>query len=349
MQALALQIKHWGKSLGFQQVGITHTDLKETEQRLNDWLAKGYHGKMDFMQKHGEKRTRAAQLVEGTISIISVRMDYYPPAKDIQLLMNDPASGFVSRYALGRDYHKLIRKKLQKLALKISQEYGEFGYRAFTDSAPVMEKPIAQQAGLGWIGKHSNLINQNAGSWFFLGELYTDLPLPEDKPAINHCGTCQQCIIACPTNAIVAPYVVDARRCISYLTIELDGEIPEHLRAKMGNHIYGCDDCQSCCPWNKFATITEQTDFYPRHDLDQSTLIELFQWTEEEFLNKTAGSAIRRIGYMRWLRNIAVALGNASTSNEIIKVLKEKYSIIEDKNVKKHIDWALKQQRNKDT
>jgi len=339
---LSQKIKHWGSELGFQQVGISPIDLGETEKFLHQWLAKDYHGEMDFMQKHGLKRTRPALLESGTQSIISLRMDYYPPAFDSQQTLKNPQQAFISRYALGRDYHKLIRKKIQKLAQKITSEIGEFGYRAFTDSAPIMEKPIAQQAGLGWIGKHSNLINSSAGSYFFLGELYTNIDLIYDAPATNHCGSCQQCMIACPTDAIVEPYVVDARLCISYLTIELKGAIPIELRSKMGNHIYGCDDCQICCPWNRFTEITAEKDFYPRHELDQATLLKLFLWTEQEFLKNTEGSAIRRIGYQRWLRNIAVALGNSKADSETLKILNQTQEN-QSPLLQEHIEWAIQQ------
>ncbi len=341
-QALTSKIKQWGQALGFQQVGITPTDLGHTEQYLQEWLAKNYHGEMDFMHKHGLKRTRPALLEPNTRSIISLRMDYYPPAFDSEKNLQNPQQAFISRYALGRDYHKLIRKRIQKLAQKITTEIGDFGYRAYTDSAPVMEKPIAQQAGLGWIGKHSNLINSKAGSWFFLGELYTDIDLNYDAPAENHCGSCQNCIDICPTKAIVEPYIVDARRCISYLTIELKGAIPIEFRSQMGNHIYGCDDCQICCPWNKFAQTTEEKDFYPRNKLDTATLIALFAWSEPEFLKKTEGSAIRRIGHQRWLRNISIALGNSISQLETIMILKQKYAS-QNPLIQEHIDWAIQQ------
>ena len=270
------------------------------------------------MEQHGTRRTRPAELVPGTLRVISVRMDYLPgSAAPADAVLHNPELGMISRYALGRDYHKVVRTRLQKLADQISARVGPFGYRAFTDSAPVLEKALAEKAGLGWIGKHTNLITRNAGSWFFLGELYTDLPLPVDAPASNHCGTCQACIDICPTQAIVAPYQLDARRCISYLTIELRGSIPVELRPLIGNRIYGCDDCQMVCPWNKFAQPTQEPDFAPRHGLDAPKLVELFAWSEEEFLKKTEGSAIRRIGYECWLRNIAVALGNAPRSDVV--------------------------------
>ncbi|PCI23121.1 MAG: tRNA epoxyqueuosine(34) reductase QueG [Piscirickettsiaceae bacterium] len=344
---LAQDIKAYGKTLGFQQVGITDTELSEAEQQLNRWLNLGYHGDMSYMQKHGSKRTRPNELIPGTLRVISCRMDYLPePMQQTNQLMADPAQAYISRYALGRDYHKVIRKKLQKLATFIEQHIGHFGYRAFVDSAPVMEKALAEKAGLGWIGKHSNVLNKQAGSWFFLGELYTDIPLPIDQISENHCGNCTDCIDICPTQAIIAPYTVDARRCISYLTIELKGSIPEALRPLMGNHIYGCDDCQQVCPWNRFAQITDEHDFLARQQLDTATLIELFNWTEAEFLQKTEGSAIRRIGYSSWIRNIAVALGNAPFARQILLHLKQK-SQHSDPIICEHVSWAIKQQQKK--
>lgn len=341
MNELSQQIKTWGLELGFQQVGITDTNLQQAEQYLQDWLAQGYHADMDYMHKHGLKRSRPALLLPETIRIISVRMDYLPEAQQlIENTINNPIAGFISRYALGRDYHKVLRKRLQKLAQRIEQEVGTFGYRAFVDSAPVLEKAIAEKAGLGWVAKHSNIINSKAGSWFFLGEIYTSLPLSIDTPAKNHCGQCVACIDICPTQAIVAPYQVDARRCISYLTIELKGSIPEPLRPLMGNRIYGCDDCQLICPWNRFANLSQEADFNPRHNLNTQHLIELFNWTEMDFLNKTEGSAIRRIGYKQWLRNIAVALGNAPASEEIRQALITKTEHSSDL-VKEHALWAL--------
>lgn len=342
-QQLAEQIKCWGIELGFQQIGISDTELAAAEQYLETWLRQDRHGEMQYMAAHGLKRSRPALLQPGTCSIISARMDYLPesPANS-QTILDDPSAAFVSRYALGRDYHKLIRNRLQKLADKITASVGTFGYRAFVDSAPVLEKAIAEKAGLGWIGKHSNLINRKAGSWFFLGEIYTDLPLPADTAASNHCGQCQACLTICPTQAIVAPYQVDARRCVSYLTIELHGSIPEELRPLIGNRIYGCDDCQLICPWNRFAKLSAEADFRPRHKLDNSTLLELFGWSESEFLQKTEGSAIRRIGYQRWLRNIAVALGNGPANQASIQALKQKQQH-EDEMVREHVMWALEQ------
>lgn len=327
--------------LGFQQIGISDTDLSEAEHYLQAWLAKNRQGEMQYMAAHGLKRSRPSLLQPGTRSIISVRMDYLPePSDESQTVLENPAAAFVSRYALGRDYHKVLRNRLQKLADKIADAAGPFGYRVFVDSAPVLEKAIAEKAGLGWIGKHSNVINRRAGSWFFLGEVYTDLPLPSDNPASNHCGQCKACIDICPTRAIVAPYQVDARRCVSYLTIELHGSIPEDMRPLLGNRIYGCDDCQLICPWNRFAKLSRESDFKPRHQLDQSTLIELFSWSEPTFLKKTEGSAIRRIGHNRWLRNIAVALGNGAPT-EINKTALTNKLTHDSELVREHVTWAL--------
>jgi epoxyqueuosine reductase len=343
------KIETWSEQLGFQQVGVSDIDLSEHHRHLNDWLAAGFHGEMDYMAKHGSKRSHPEQLVENTIRVISVRMDYMPPDCELSdAVLANPAMGFISRYALGRDYHKVMRKRLQKLADRIKHNIGEFGYRVFVDSAPVLEKALAEKSGLGWIGKHSNLINQKAGSWFFLGEIYTDLPLPvSEHTSENHCGTCSACIDICPTQAIVAPYKVDARRCISYLTIELHGSIPLEFRKDMGNRIYGCDDCQLCCPWNRFSQPTSEQDFFTRHPLDAPDLIELFSWDEGTFLNNTEGSAIRRIGHQRWLRNVAVALGNAPSSDKIIEVLEEKKREFSSNEIlTEHFDWALARQRS---
>ncbi len=338
--ALATDIKRWGQALGFQQLGITDTDLQATEQELQEWLDLGYHGEMEYMWRHGSKRTRPPELVDGTLRVISARMDYLPPDDPAARVQADPAAAFISRYALGRDYHKTLRQRLQKLAKRIEQACGAFGYRVFVDSAPVMEKPLAVKAGLGWMGKHSNLINRRAGSWFFLGEIYTDLPLPVDKPVSDHCGNCVACMDVCPTRAIVAPYQVDARLCISYLTIELQGAIPLALRPLMGNHIYGCDDCMMICPWNRFASPTPETDFLPRQGLDTATLCDLFCWTEEEFLRKTQGSPIRRIGHERWLRNIAVALGNGPATPAVLDLLQKQLGACSEL-VGEHISWAV--------
>lgn len=341
--ALAAQIKAWGRELGFQQVGIAGVELGEDERHLLDWLAQGLHGEMDYMARHGTKRSRPAELQPGTLRVISVRMDYGTADADAAWETIDaPERAYVARYALGRDYHKLLRARLQKLADRIETTIGPFGYRAFVDSAPVLERALARDAGLGWIGKHTCVINRTAGSWFFLGELYTDLPLPTDTPASAHCGTCTRCIDICPTRAIVAPYRVDARRCISYLTIELKGAIPEEFRAAIGNRIFGCDDCQLVCPWNKFAKRADEPDFRARNDLDRATLVELFGWSEEEFLKRTEGSAIRRTGHEGWLRNIAVALGNAPGSPDVIAALHSRRDH-PSALVREHVAWALRQ------
>jgi len=340
---LARDIKSWGRELGFQQLGITDTDLSVHELHLLNWLASGRHGEMGYMARHGTRRSRPAELVPGTIRVISARIDYWPgTARPIPALLDDPARAFISRYALGRDYHKLLRARLQALARRIAARTGPFGYRVFTDSAPVLEKALAEKAGLGWIGKHTNLIDAKTGSWFFLGEIYTDLPLPIDAPSANHCGSCQACLDICPTRAIVAPYVLDARRCISYLTIELHGPIPLEFRPLIGNRIYGCDDCQWVCPWNKFARPAAEPDFAPRQGLDAATLIELSRWTETEFLNRTEGSPIRRLGHERWRRNIAVALGNAPHSNAVRDALRA-LQLTSSALVAEHIEWALAQ------
>ena len=341
--ALKQRIRAWARALGFQQTGFSGIALDQAEQDLEAWLAQGFHGTMDWMRRHGRKRSRPAELEPGTRSVISVRMDYLPPeAADPQRILDDPDAAYVSRYALGRDYHKTLRRRLQRLAERIERAIGPFGYRAFTDSAPVLEKPLAALAGLGWQGKHTNLIHPRGGSWFFLGELYTDLPLPPDAPVENHCGSCRACIDACPTGAIVAPYRLDARRCIAYLTIEHDGPIPTALRPLMGNRIYGCDDCQLVCPWNRFAQTTNIADFRVRNRLDRATLAELAAWDEARFLRNTEGSAIRRIGYRRWLRNLAVALGNAPASEanrQRLQALGEH----PDALVREHARWALSQ------
>lgn len=342
-QALADRIREWGIALGFQQVGIADIALEEHEAHLLNWLHAGYHGEMDYMQRHGVRRSRPQELVPGTVRVISLRMDYWPEqAHAASTILQDPERAYLSRYALGRDYHKLIRRRLQQLATRIEALTGPFGYRCFTDSAPVLEKALAQNAGLGWIGKHTNLINERAGSWFFLGELYTDLPLPPDTPAAEHCGRCNDCIDACPTGAIIAPYTLDARRCISYLTIELQGSIPLAYRRLLGNRIYGCDDCQLVCPWNRFARHSREADFQPRHALDDSSLPDLFAWSEAEFEQNTRGSAIHRIGYQRWLRNIAVALGNAGASPAVITALQGRRDDPSEL-VREHVAWALQQ------
>ena len=341
LEQLANRIKGWGQELGFQQIGICDTELTEAEFRLTRWLADGMHGDLHYMERHGSRRTRPAELIDGTVRVISGRMDYFPPdAKDIRETLQDPAMAFVSRYATGRDYHRLMRKRLDQLAKKIQAQVGPFNYRAFTDSAPVMEKPLAQKAGLGWIGKHSNLLSRRSGSWFFIGELYTDLPLPCDTPETDHCGSCTQCIDDCPTGAIVEPYVVDARKCISYWTIEFRGSIPVEMRPYIGNRIFGCDDCQVVCPWNRFSNPTSERDFCVRNRLDCMELVEAFGWSEFEFLKRTEGSTIRRLGFELWLRNIAVALGNATSSEPVINAL---HSRLDDVSplVREHVQWAL--------
>jgi len=341
--ALAERIKRWGRELGFQQLGIAGVDLPEDERRLLAWLEAGRHGDMDYMQRHGTRRSRPDELVPGTLRVISARMDYWPGDADAAKgLLEKPERAYLARYALGRDYHKVLRGRLQELADRIQEETGPFGYRAFTDSAPVLEKPLARDAGLGWIGKHTNLINKEAGSWFFLGELYTDLPLPKDAPATDHCGSCRACMDVCPTAAIVAPYELDARRCIAYLTIEYKGSIPEEFRQPMGNRVFGCDDCQLFCPWNKFAGVAAERDFAPRRGLDGPALTELFAWSEDEFLKRTEGSALRRVGYECWLRNIAVGLGNAPTSDGILAALEQRRSHPSEL-VREHVIWALAQ------
>ena len=347
-QALATDIKAWGRELGFQGLGISNTELSTEEAQLQAWLDRGYHGEMDYMARHGVARARPAQLVPGTLRVISVRMNYVAAdAKDSWEVMADDEAAFISRYALGRDYHKVLRARLQTLATRIEGAVGEFAYRVFTDSAPVMEVALARKAGLGWRGKHTLLLSRDAGSMFFLGELYTNLPLPTDGDTTEHCGTCHKCIDICPTKAIVAPYQLDARRCISYLTIEHPGAIPQEFREAMGNRIYGCDDCQLVCPWNKYAQLASETDFSIRHRLDDVTLIELFAWTEDEFDKRMAGSAIRRIGHERWVRNIAVALGNALRSElpddrkATIRAALQRGADNDSALVREHVQWAL--------
>ncbi|MDP3583794.1 MAG: tRNA epoxyqueuosine(34) reductase QueG [Thiobacillus sp.] len=345
LSRLAQQIKHWGRELGFAAVGIADSELGAAEAGLQEWLDRGFHGEMDYMAAHGTKRSRPAELVPGTVRIISARLDYFPPASaDPHAVLADPDAAYVARYALGRDYHKVLRNRLQSLAEKISAKVGEHHFRVFTDSAPVMEVELAAQSGLGWRGKHTLLLNRQHGSWFFLGEIYTDLPLPVDAPEASHCGTCQACIDVCPTQAIVAPYTLDARRCISYLTIELKGSIPVELRPLIGNRIYGCDDCQLVCPWNRFAQTAELADFGVRNGLDSARLVDLFGWGETDFNDRLAGSPIRRIGHARWLRNIAVALGNAPASPEIQSALGARRDHPSEL-VREHVAWALKGQQ----
>jgi epoxyqueuosine reductase len=346
---LATAIKAWGKELGFHEVRIAdaQADMSAVESGLFQWLAQGYHGTMDYMAKHGTKRTRPAELEPGTQRVISVCMNYAPPAVENSWdVIHSGDRAFISRYALGRDYHMVIRARLQKLADKINEAAGPFNYRVFSDSAPVMEVAWAQKAGLGWRGKHTLLLNRQAGSMFFLGEMYVDLPLPVDEETASYCGSCTRCIDICPTQAIVAPYQVDARRCISYLTIELKDNIPEPLRPLIGNRIYGCDDCQLVCPWNKYAQITQENDFHVRNGLDDVSLIELFGWDQATFEAKLAGSAIRRIGYQQWLRNIAVGLGNAPYSDGIVQALQARADDPSDM-VREHVQWALQQQHQK--
>ena len=338
--ALTASVRRRGLELGFQQVAITGVDLHSDEAALLEWLDDGYHGELEYMARHGVRRARPAELVPGTIRVISVRMNYLRSGADPESVLGNPQLGYVSRYALGRDYHKMIRRRLQRLADHIESEAGAFGYRAFADSAPVMEKPLARNAGLGWLGKHTNLLNRTAGSWFFLGELYTDLPLDVDPPATDHCGTCQACIEACPTGAIVAPYRLDARLCISYLTIELHGSIPVDLRPLVGNRIFGCDDCQLACPWNRHARTSAESGFDPRHGLDATSLVELFAWSPEDYETRTAGMALRRLGYIRWLRNIAVALGNAPTSPAVRAALASRRDHPSE-IVREHVAWAM--------
>ena len=342
---LASRIKAWGRELGFGQVGITDVDLTAYEPDLERWLAEGRQGDMEWMGRHGTKRSRPDELIPGTRSVIVARMDYLSAeATPVEALLEQPDTACISRYAVGRDYHKVLRGRLKKLAERIEDAVGSFGYRVFTDSAPVMEKPLAAKAGLGWIGKHTNLLDRRAGSWFFLGVIYTDLELPPDDPITDHCGSCRRCIDICPTGAITAPYQLDARRCISYLTIEHKGSIPEEFRKPLGNRVYGCDDCQMVCPWNRYARFSEENDFTPRKDLDAGDLVELFGWDEKTFLDKTEGTAIRRIGHERWLRNLAVGLGNAPTTNRVIDALKARRDHPSEV-VREHVKWALGQHR----
>jgi epoxyqueuosine reductase len=342
--AVARRIKALAQAAGFQRCGISDVALDEDESHLRDWLAQGLYGSMDWMARHGDKRSRPGELLPGTVRVISVGLDYGRDTEEAWNTLAQHERAYVARYALGRDYHKLMRQRLQALADRIAAEIGPFGHRVYVDSAPVLERALARNAGLGWIGKHTCLIDKDGGSWFFLGEIYVDLPLPVDQPASAHCGTCMRCIDVCPTQAITAPYRLDARRCISYLTIEHEGSIDEALRPLIGNRIFGCDDCQLVCPWNKFARRTDEPDFRTRNDLDKATLAQLFAWTESEFLQRTEGSAIRRSGYERWLRNIAVALGNAPTTGDVIAALESRR---DDGNavVREHVEWALARHR----
>lgn len=337
------QLAARARELGFDRIGVARIDIAEDEKHLLRWLDAGFHGEMDYMRRHGTMRSRPQELAPGTIRVVSVRLDYWPAAaRDAEAVLGDAQSAYISRYALGRDYHKVLRGALARLAKQLAEDIGPFGYRVCVDSAPVLEKALARNAGLGWIGKHTNLISRDAGSWFFLGEILTDLPLPEDEPSSAHCGTCDACMTACPTQAIVGPYRLDARRCIAYLTIEHHSTIPVELRPAIGNRIYGCDDCQLVCPWNKFAHAASHPDFKVRHGLDSARLTELFAWTEAQFEERMQGSPIYRIGYEKWSRNIAVALGNAPTSEAVVAAL-EKRRLGASELVREHIDWALQQ------
>ena len=338
LAGLAQRIKRWGLELGFQAVGIADADLAAAEPRLLEWLAKGWHGEMEYMARHGALRARPGELHPGTLRVIACRMNY--SGADEGGLPAGGEQAYIARYARGRDYHKVMRSRMQRLCDRIAGEIGPFGHRVFSDSAPVMEVELAARAGLGWRGKHTLLLSREAGSWFFLGEIHCDLALPADAAEANHCGTCERCIDICPTRAIVAPYQLDARRCISYLTIEHKSAIPEELRPLIGNRVYGCDDCQIVCPWNSFASVTQEIDFKSRNGLDDATLVELFAWSEREFDERMRGSAIRRIGYERWLRNLAVGLGNAPASPQVMQALhsrKDHPSAL----VREHVQWAL--------
>ncbi len=347
LHAAKLELAAQARALGFGKLGVTGVEIPTDEQHLLRWLQAGFHGEMGYMERHGTRRSRPAELVPGTARVISVRMDYWPAeARGADEVLAQPALGYISRYALGRDYHKIMRRALERLAQGLAARIGPFGYRVCVDSAPVLEKALAREAGVGWIGKHTNLLARDAGSWFFLGEILTDLPLPVDAPASAHCGTCQACIPACPTAAIIAPYRLDARRCISYLTIEHHSAIPVELRAQLGNRIYGCDDCQLVCPWNKFARAAAHPDFKVRHGLDAPRLSELFAWTAAQFDERMRGSAIYRIGFERWSRNIAVALGNAPTSEEVLRALDARRADPSEL-VREHVAWALDEHRRR--
>lgn len=338
------RIAQWARDLGFQEIGVAGIELGAAELGLLAWMAQGFHGEMGYFERHGVRRARPAELVPGTVRVISVRMDYLPEGlEEAEAALAAGSRAYISRYALGRDYHKVLRGRLQSLCDRISEEIGDFRYRVFTDSAPVMEVELAGRAGLGWRGKHTLLLNREAGSWFFLGEIYTNLPLPLSSPSEAHCGTCERCLQVCPTGAIVAPYRLDARRCISYLTIEHAGSIPAELRPLLGNRIYGCDDCQLVCPWNKYARLSSEADFAARHSLNTVTLIECFSWSEAEFLRRSEGSAIRRIGHERWLRNVAVALGNAPGGSAVVTALQAR-ATHPSPLVREHVRWALARQ-----
>lgn len=346
MQLSTQQIQQWAEQLGFAEITLSKPELARDEAYLMQWLAKGFHGDMEYMQRHGTKRSRPQLLIPETITVLSVRMNYWPAtARPAAELLDHPSIAYLSRYALGRDYHKVMRNRLQKLVDQMQGSVGPFAYRVFSDSAPVLEKAIAQQGGMGWIGKHTNLITTKAGSYFFLGEVYLGIDLEVHHGVKNHCGTCQTCIDVCPTQAIVAPYQLDARRCISYLTIEHKGAIPEALRKPMGNRIYGCDDCQLFCPWNRFAQLSTENDYQPRHGLDAPDLLALFSWDEPTFYRTTEGMAIRRIGYERWSRNLAVGIGNSKLGEQAIVTL-QKYRARHTDMVREHIDWAMRQLRS---
>ncbi len=341
--ALTSDIKQWGRELGFQAVGIADTDLSAAQGRLAEWLGLGWHGEMDYMARHAELRAHPAQLLAGTLRVIACRMDYLQDAPaPLAEELGEGARAYIARYARGRDYHKLMRSRLQKLCDRIAAHAGPFRHRALADSAPVMEVELAARAGIGWRGKHTLLLDRQ-GSWFFLGEIYCDLPLVLDAEEKEHCGSCQRCIDICPTRAITAPYRLDARRCISYLTIEHKSAIPEELRPLIGNRVYGCDDCQLVCPWNGFSRISDEEAFKVRNGLDQASLVELFAWTEGEFDERMRGSPIRRIGHERWLRNLAVGLGNAPSSPEVIDALKKRQDH-PSPVVREHVAWALARQ-----
>lgn len=343
LHALAAQVRTLSRQLGFQRCGITGVELGQDQEHLRSWLAEGLYGSMDWMARHADMRSRPAELIPGTLRVISVGLDYGRNDSDAAwATLANGERAYVARYALGRDYHKLMRKRLQTLARRLQEQVGPMGHRVFVDSAPVLERALARNAGLGWIGKHTCLIDRHGGSWFFLGEIYVDIPLPVDTPASAHCGSCVRCIDVCPTQAIIAPHRLDARRCIAYLTIEHEGPIPLELRKPIGNRIFGCDDCQLVCPWNKFARRTDEPDFRARNDLDVATLPQLFAWDEAEFLTRTEGSPIRRSGHQRWLRNIAVALGNAPSSPAVLEALASRR---EDDSalVREHVAWALAQ------
>lgn len=347
LKGLADKIKSWGTELGFQQVAISNVDLSDYHQTYKQWLENGYHGAMSYMEENKNLRLYPENLLPGTMRVISVRMDYAQEKENSLLPLDEKNRAYIARYARGRDYHKVIRKRLQKLADRIENQVGEFGYRAFVDSAPVLERAVAEKSGMGWIGKNTMLINKQAGSWFFLGELFTDLPLPTDEKVSDHCGSCRACLDICPTDAFVSANQMDATRCISYLTIELRTAIPEEFREAMGNRVFGCDDCQLVCPWNKFTEVSKEQDFIPRHSFDNAELIDLFRWSEAEFLDRTAGSPIRRIGYDCWLRNLAIGLGNAETNDSVVLALQEKLRSCTPM-VREHIEWALQQHGSAD-